>query len=274
MVRWNNLRLLCVYTKCMRRMGKWLMAFWVPAILVCGTYFFLLGANYYYGRKAALLLQDMSGLQLGPSSGRELTRLATRDGFRLDVTSDCGVESCTYWISPNKSWMNFLLSRTAFLRAGPWVGLRRWSAMGGVEVKAGQPVNKWFGVEMFEDKLYSSIAVVTSEESELRISDCVDFRLKRHPGYGFDGPANVPEFRIHVSPNASSQSRKHAFQFDLGCLKSWRWCDRFSDFVPNAWADLEDDNKWLEANRERLQDEARSDPRCGLPLMPRPSTTN
>jgi hypothetical protein len=172
----------------------------------------------------------MRALQLSPSSGQELARVAARDGFRLDMTSNCGAESCAYWVSPNKHWMDSLLSQAILLKAGPRVGLRRWSAIGGVEIKGGQPVNKWFGFEMFEDKLYSSLAVVTYEERELRISDCVDFRLKRHPGYGFSENDNVPHaFRIHASPAASAQNLEHAYHFDLGCLTNWRWCDRLSD---------------------------------------------
>lgn len=241
------------------------MLLWIPPILICGVYFSLLVANYYYSKKATQLLQDVRALQLNSSSGQELARLAARDGLRLDVTSNCAVESCAYWVSPNKRWMDSLLSTVTLLKAGPWVGLRRWSAIGGVEIKGGQPVNKWFGIELFEDKLYSSVAVVTSEERELRISDCADFRLKRHPGYGFGENDNVPRvFRIHLSPAASAQNLAHAYRFDLSCLKSWRWCHRLSDLIPDAWADVEDDNKWLDANRQRLQDEALSDPRCGL----------
>jgi len=129
------------------------------------------------------------------------------------------------------------------------------SVVGGVEIKDGKPVDKWFGIEMFEDKLYSSIAVVTGQQSEFRVSDCEDFRLKRYPGYGFSENDNVPRvFNIHLSSEASAQNLEHAYHFDLGCLRSWRSCKRLSDLVPDAWADLEDDNKWMDSNRDRLQD--------------------
>lgn len=225
----------------------------------------MIAANYYYSREAARLLQDIRALQVSPSSVEELRQVAARDGLRLDVPGNCGAEICAYYLSPDKLWMHSLLSRPFLAKLSPYVGLRRWFAVGGVLVKETQPVGKWFGVQMFDDKPYSSVEVVTWEEPDLLTGDCWYYPLKRHPGYEFRTPANVHQFEIFVSPSASVQNRDHAFQFDLHCLTSSRKCGQFSDFVPAAWVDFEDDKQWVEANRERLEKEILSDPRCQLP---------
>jgi hypothetical protein len=71
------------------------------------------------------------------------------------------------YASPDRRRIDYRLSCMGSLQARPWVGLRRWSAIGGVEMKAGEPVNKWFGVRMFEAKLYPSIRL-----SARRIVSC------------------------------------------------------------------------------------------------------
>ena len=128
-------------------------------------------------------------------------------------------------------------------------------------------MGKWFGVQTFEKNPYSSIDVVAWEEPDLLTSDCRYYPRKRHPGYEFRATANVHLFEILVSPSASVRNREHAFQFELHCLTRLHKCDRFSDFVPAAWVDFEDDNRWVEANRERLEKEALSDPTCQLPKI-------
>jgi hypothetical protein len=213
------------------------------------------------------LLQDIRALQVSPSSLGELRRVAARDGLRLDVPANCGAEICGYYLFPDKQWMHSLLSQAFLVKVGPHVGLRRWFVVGGVFVKETQPVGKWFGVQMFEDKPNSFIEVVSSEEPDLLTKDCWYYPLKRHPGYEFRTPANIHQFEIFVSPSASVQNRDHAFQFDLHCLTSWQQCDQFSDFVPAAWVDFEDDKPWVEANRERLEKDNQSDPRCKLPKL-------
>ena len=101
-------------------------------------------------------------------------------------------------------------------------------------------------------RAYPEIEATAWDERKLELNLCAYYPLKRHPGYGFRKATNVRSFRALVSDAASAGNRDHAFQFNLNCLTGWRKCDQFSELMPAAWADYEEDIKWSETHPNTL----------------------
>lgn len=128
---------------------------------------------------------------------------------------------------------------------GDRVGLRAWQAAGDILVEnQNQTVTgKVYALALFGGRPDPEIEATAWEEHKLKLDRSYD-PLKRHPGYGFSGAANIRSFRVMIFEGASVENRKHAFQFNLSCLTGWHRCDQFSELMPAASADFEEDKKW------------------------------
>ena len=79
--------------------AKWRLLI-TPFLIIVGFYLFLIGANYYYARRAAYVLQRIQALKLDNSSIEELKRLGSEHGLRYEASIYCANTPCAYMVSP------------------------------------------------------------------------------------------------------------------------------------------------------------------------------
>ncbi len=231
----------------------WLLLIYPFVAVVVFYYLFLIGANYYYASRAAYLLQRVRTLQLDNSSIAELRRLGSEHGFRYEEASDCADQPCIHMVLPNNQWMWLLFKSPSLVKIGERLGRRPWATAGDIEIEKGQVVGKIYGLGFYQDRTsYPDIEASASDEHKLGVTVCAYYPLKRHPGYAFFNASNVRSFHVLVSDLASAENRQNAFQFNLKCLTGWHKCSQFSELMPAAWADYEEDGKWAETHPKTL----------------------
>jgi hypothetical protein len=227
-------------------------------LLICfslalpGVYFFWICANYYYASRAAYLLQRIRTLQLDNSSVGELRRLGSERGFRYEEASNCAALPCIHMVLPNNQWMWLLFKSPAMVKIGEHLGLRPWVTAGDIEIENGQVVGKIYAVGFYRDRTNFEIDASASDKRKLDVTICAYYPLKRHPGYAFRNASNIRSFEVLISDPASAANRQNAFQFNLYCLTGWHKCDQFSELMPAAWADYQEDGKWAEIHPNNL----------------------
>jgi hypothetical protein len=230
---------------------RWWLLLIYPAAAVVGFYLFLIGANYYYAGRAAYLLQRIRGLRLDNSSVAELRRLGSEHGFRYEEASDCA-DGCIHMVSPNNQWMWLPFKSPLLAKIGEDLGLRPWGTVGDIDIEKGQVVGNIYGLGFYRDRNYPEIEVSAWNKRKLEVTLCTYYPLKRHPGYAFRNASNVRSFSVLVSDPASAENRQSAFQFNLKCLVGRHKCDQFSELMPAAWADYQEDGKWSETHPNTL----------------------
>lgn len=206
---------------------------------------FLVGANYYYARRAAYLGGRIRDLKVDNSSIEELKRLGSEHGLRYEAASNCATKPCVHMVSPDNRWMRSLLIPLARADIGQNIGLKAWQASGDILIDNGQVTGKIYALAIFTGNLFPDIQVSASDQRHSELDSCTYRPLKRHPGYEIRSASNVRALRVIVSDGASEDNRNRAFQFTLNCLNPWVTCDRLSDFMPLAWADYQSDLKWV-----------------------------
>ena len=209
-------------------------------------YFSLVGANYYYAMRATYVLQRIRDLKIDNSSIEELKRLGSEHGLRYETAANCAIAPCVQMVSPNNGWMRSLLIRLARANIEQQIGLRAWQVAGDIVIENGQVTGKIFALETFTGNVFPETQVSTSDQRHSELNSCTYRPLKRHPGYEIHKASNVRALRVIVSDQTSQENRKHAFQFNLDCLTSWRRCDQLSDFMPLASADFQSDQAWVQ----------------------------
>src|ERR1035441_125362 len=227
---------------------KWWLSLIYPFMAVAGCYLLLLCANYYYASRAAYLLQRIRTLPLDNSSVAELRHWGAEHGFRYEEARDCADQPCIHMVSPNNRWMWLLFKSPSLVKIGERLGLRPWITAGDLEIDKGQVVGKIYAVGFYRGRDYPEIEALASDERKLGVTACAYYPLKRHPGYAFGNASNVRSFRVLVSDPASAENRQNAFQFNLKCLTGWHKCSQFSELMPAAWNDYEEDGKWAETH--------------------------
>jgi len=234
----------------MVRYFKWRVAIVFPLVLLQCVYLFLVGANFYYAKRASYLLHRIRTLQVDQSAIGELEKLGSEHGLRYDPTEpgNCKKIACVNIVSVNNRRMWSFLKSPTLSRLGGYVGLRKWQAVGDIEVQNDKVIGKIYGIALFTDPLSSDIEATAWQQHTLEIDACEYYALRRHHGYAFRNASNIRSFAAEVSDEASQFSREHAFQFDLNCLTSWRRCSQFSQIVPSAWGDYEDDVRWMDTH--------------------------
>ena len=99
---------------------------------------------------------------------------------------------------------------------------------------------------------YPKIEVAAWEEKHLQRSLCTYYPLKRHPGYAFGNASNIRSFSAETSEDTEPKNIEHAFQFNLRCLTTRHTCEKFSELMPAAWADFEEDTRWSMTHEDKL----------------------
>lgn len=223
-------------------------------ILSLASYFFLFAANHYYVNRADYLLQQVRALKLDNSSIGTLKHLGSERGFRYEETpAEKFIDvPCLDYVFTNNGWLDSIFSRRMFAKLGKWAGLRPWFAVGDVEIRSGQVVGKVYAIQLDAIGNLPEFEASAWEENIPQLSVCNYYPMKRHPGYGFRNASNVRSFAALISPDASVENRKSAFEFNPKCLTRRVPCDKFSEIMPQAWADYEADAQWSETHEDNL----------------------
>ena len=213
----------------------------MPPPLVLGFCLFLVGANYYYAQRATYLLDRIRDMPLNDSAAIELKTLGSEHGFRYEEATNCENSPCINMVAPNNLWMHYLLTS----RFTAWIGrilkLRAWLAVGDIELEKHEVIGNVYGLAFFEGQSDPEMEVTAWEERTFDPTSCPHYPRDRHSGYCFWNANNIRFFKAKISSDTSSENREHAFQFNLLCLRSGYKCDHFSDLMPAAWADYEED---------------------------------
>jgi hypothetical protein len=236
---------------------KWRSLLISPLLAALSVYVFLISANYYYAKRAEYVLQKIRALKLDNSSIADLRRLGSEHGLRYDGYAEAGADNCVntaclYMVSPNNQWMWLFLKSPTVAKLEERAGLRPWFAVGDIEIKNGQVVGKIYGLQFYGNHTNPEMEATAWRERKLDLDPCAYYPLKRHPGYGFRNASNVRSFSVLVDDSASAENREHAFQFNLSCLTGWHKCDQFSQLIPAAWADYQEDGRWSETHLNNL----------------------
>jgi hypothetical protein len=233
---------------------KWRFLLLSPLVIVPSLYLFLLCANYYYATRAAYILQRIRTMKVDNSSIAELKRLGSEHGLRyLEAGAEaCASGECIYQVSPNNRWMWPLLRPPVVARVGRTLGLRAWVAVGDIVLQNHEVTGKIYGLGFFDGEVNPVIEVSAWDERRIDVDVCTYYPLKRHPGYAFTNASNVRSFRVLVASDATVENHDRAYQFNLSCLRGWHQCKDFSEIVPAAWADYEEDGKWSETHPNTL----------------------
>jgi len=222
--------------------------------LGCRILSFLAVANYYYAERAEYLLERIRGLKINNSSIAELRQIGSEHGFLYVAAAPnkCINTSCLNVVFTNNRWQYSLLNSPSFATVSGRLRLRPWIVSGDLELQKGEVIGKVFAPGFFEGRVNPEVEAAAWEERKLERTACAYYPLRRHPGYAFANASNIRSFRAEVSVDTAAKNHAHAFDFSLKCLTSWHKCDQFSELMPHAWADYEEDGRWYETHPDNL----------------------
>jgi hypothetical protein len=221
----------------------------LSVVLMCSAYFGELCFMRYRCAEAVRLINSVQKLKIGGTSSEEVRQLSER--FGGEFHSGDGSNA----LAPNPSsyvltvWSPYLLIRgNALPMPGP--GLRIWGVMATLYIEDGHLA-----------EVYLMLAVKRSDELDLSSNVKVRNKLMIGPeGVSYyvvephvTGPP-TEALEAEVSPEASSEERRKAFDFNTKCLTSLRECRHVCEISPSAWKDLGEHRLRYEDGREKVVD--------------------
>jgi hypothetical protein len=206
----------------------------IVLVVICAQ-LLLLGVNAQVRRRAEALLQDMRTLKAGESTMSEVQRIVDRYRGQKSVgfTGSCSSPDASYSIG---------VYSDALLRVGETLptlrkyGVKPWSAGGTLLVKNGLLCYSDYVVRIpagdADQELKVSVAIQPSGSSVY--SDPQNHR------YGIDNGVvrhYIHRLEVSVTPEASSEELRHAFQFNFSCLTGITGCRQPCELLPLVWRD-------------------------------------
>lgn len=118
------------------------------------------------------------------------------------------------------------------------LGLRPWFAVAYVQIRAGRVRSLGFGLDIGMGR--NSLAPSASMSPRLwRFHGAPRAYLDEHPNYLPSQPAKKRYFSIDITPDATDEEIRRAFDFKLSCLTQFQACREHQEIMPSAWADFE-----------------------------------
>jgi hypothetical protein len=218
-------------------------------VFAWSVYFGELCFMRYRCAKAARLIDSVQRLKIGVTPAEEVRQLSERYGgefYAADNSSVFGPNPPRYDLSV---WSPYLLIRdTAFSMPGP--GLRIWGVSATLYIKNGKLA-----------EVYLSLMVRRSDELDLSSSVAVRNKLLAGPegvSYYVVEPhvTGPPTEALHaeLSPGASPEEQRKAFEFNPNCLVAFRECRHVCEISPSNWKALEERRRSRGEIRERIID--------------------
>jgi len=211
-------------------------------------------ANFHTRSRAELLLADLRTIQVGRSTTQNVEAVVRL--FPVEPTggssSDCPGADRSYAIRVADDTVNRLgFSLPALQR----LGVRPWGAVALILLDHGRLCSAEYSVG----------ASTGVDDQELRASTTIgsagDPLLGGRP-YNVSASlvrGHLHLFRVVVAPSATEEQRRHAFDFDLSCVSSFRGCRAVCELMPSAWLDYLEERR---ANGWPMPPEEAQDPRC------------
>lgn len=173
--------------------------------------------------QAAGLLNDLTALKVGKSTGTEVMEFAQRHQRQLFQKSDsCDVEACSMIFRVENTWLSKLrLEPLARFEVNFTLTNGLVDAIGAYLIRS-MPIYPTF------------------QGSAGDVAETVELQEKFHTSahYIFPTPVGKPYLRVALDSHATQIERQHAFKFSLWCLvKPGGGCDLPCDYLPAAWKD-------------------------------------
>ena len=218
-------------------------------IFVLGTYLGELSYMRHRYSKATQLINSVQQLKIGITSSDQVRQLSERYAGRFYADEGSDTHSPTNGSYLLQVWSPYLLIRDNVVSMkGP--GLRLWVVSADIQV-----------VDDRLSGLSLRLATRVSNNLDLTSAVSVSTRTIRAPEgttYFVAEPhvTGPPTEALHIelSPKASSEERKKAFDFNSSCLTSFRECRNVCEISPDAWNDLGEHRLRYDDGREKVVD--------------------
>jgi hypothetical protein len=215
--------------------------------LVCGIYLVELCCVWYRYHVAVRLVNSVRELRVGVTSTDEVRQLSERFGGRFYPSEPTELllpqASPSYAVMISSPYISFRDHFFPFL--GP--GIRFWAVSANLGVEGGHlsEIRLEVHVQRADQVGLSSNVSVTNKIS--RDPDATYYVSEAH----VTGPP-TEALQVAITPDASSEERRKAFDFAVGCLTSLRQCHHTCELSPSAWPDLGDHRMYYEDGREKV----------------------
>jgi hypothetical protein len=216
---------------------------------VCGIYLGELSFMRHRYSKATQLINSVQELKIGITSSDEVRQLSERFVGTFYPHEGADAHAPTNGSYLLRVWSPYLLIRdNIFSIKGP--GLRLWLVSADLHV-----------VDHHLSRLSLSLATKTPSNVDLTSEVTLATQMLRAPDganyYVVQAHVTGPPteaLRIEISPKASLQERKKAFDFNTNCLMSFSACRHVCELSPNAWNDLGDHRLRYDDGGEKVVD--------------------
>lgn len=223
------------------------------ALLFCGVAFCLGGfcLDWYRAHRSKEFVEQLGQFHVGQTTEQEVKEFANRFGGTYSpaqsATQDSSAQPAHYFAEITSPYVT--LRETHY--APP--GLRLWTVHAFLSVEAGRLSDLYasqFVLRSDRFGLGTSIELTKSRE----LGSLLDFGRYYVYEAHITGPAGE-RFGVRLSPEATSDERRKAFDFNFSCLNQLRECRHVCEMLPSAWRDLSPDRRLrYEDGREVVSD--------------------
>lgn len=210
-----------------RLLGRVVAAMIVLGVLAFCVVFVL---NLRAERQAVSLLQAVRTLRVGQSTEADVQRLVRQYGGEAggQYSGLCRSPERTHTILIGSEKLNSLGERAAWFRP---FGNRVWWVAVGIVMSHGTVC--WISWNVSADSSYNYTVLSLQ-------TDSVEPSSAEKPYDVSAGTVNYfRRIRVQVSSDASRESFKHAFDYDLSCLARPEGCRATCEVMPSAWLDYQ-----------------------------------
>jgi hypothetical protein len=175
--------------------------------------------------RASRLLSDVQKLRVGTTSGDEIKRLSE---------NYCGTFHKTWW--PDPGYLIVVESRHVNIREQPYPipGQRLWSVAAYLCVRDNRLKSVVLVTGIYRSDRREMGATVLIDTSHKTIPKGLSYYV--HYGHGSGPPMEL--LGVDLTPDASPDQARRAFNVNLSCLTSLFECRNVCEVLPSAWNDL------------------------------------
>lgn len=205
----------------------------LSVVLVCSAYLGELCFMRYRCARAVRLIESVRKFKIGVTSSEEVRQLSERYGGEFHPAQSTNVPLTNAQSYVLTVWSPYVLIRgNALPMPGP--GLRIWGVMAMLYIEDGHLAEVHLMVAVRRsDGLDLSSNVEVRKNLMVGPEGATYYVVEPH----VTGPP-TEALRAEVSPGASSEERRKAFDFNTNCLTSFRECRHVCEVSPGAWKDL------------------------------------
>jgi hypothetical protein len=225
----------------------------VITLLCCAVIFCIggYGLDWYRVHRSKQFVERLRQFHVSQTTEQEVEKFVSRFGGTYSppqpATQDSSAQPAHYFSAITSPYVT--------LRDSPYTlpGLRVWTVYAFLTVESGRLSNVYASQYVLRSGRFglgTSIELTKSRE----LGSLLDFG----PYYVYEahitGPAGE-RFGVRLSPEATPDERRKAFDFNFSCLTQLRECRHVCEMMPSAWRDLSPDRRLrYEDGREVVSD--------------------